>query len=216
MNRAWLKRGLLALVPLTMLLIVIAVVNGSAKEEPAPNALALHIDEQAVENGDMIFRRGVGLASEFVVSVDQASRFSHVGIICKQAGQPYVIHILPDEGRGADDTVRMEPLALFLSPGNASSFAVCRLSGKHREVAQRAASQALAFWKKQVCYDYDLDASNAQRLYCSELVWQAYKMAGIDLTDGVLQRVTIPFYQGRYVLISRLLNSRWLETLQQQ
>jgi len=212
----WFKRSLQALVPLAMILIVMAVVNGSAKEEPAPNAPALHIDEQAVENGDMIFRRGVGLASDFVVSVDAASRFSHVGIICKQDGQTYVIHILPDEGRGDDDSVRMEPLSLFLSPANASGFAVCRLSGKHRAVAQRAASQALAFWKKQVCYDYDLDASNARRLYCSELVWQAYKMAGIDLTDGVLQRVTIPFYQGRYVLISRLLNSRWLETLQQQ
>lgn len=212
---AWLTRGLQALVPVMLVLAVIAVINGSAKDEQTSNASVLRIDAQSVENGDIIFRRGVGLASDFVVSVDADSRFSHVGIICKQAGHPYVIHILPGEGHGDDDTVRMEPLVLFLSPGNASGYALCRLSGKHRAVAQRATSQALSFWKKQLCYDYDFDVSNAQRLYCSELVWRAYNVAGIDLTDGMLQRVSFPFYQGRYVLISRLLNSRWLETLQQ-
>lgn len=204
------------MVPVMLVLTIVAVMNGLATHQKTESVPELRIDELLVENGDMIFRRGLGLASDFVVSVDTASEFSHVGIICKQAGHPYVIHVLPDEKHGDEETVRMEPLALFLSQDNASGFAVCRLSGDRRGIAKNAASHALSFWEKKVCYDYELDASNAQRLYCSELVWLAYKMAGIDLTDGVLQRVTVPFYQGRYVMISKLLHSRWLETIQQQ
>lgn len=210
--KRWLPALLLAMIGLAVMAAMTGPVSHAGKQRPT----ALRIDERSLEDGDMIFRRGVGLTSDFVVSVDRASLFSHVGMICKKAGHAYVIHILPDEGRGEDDTVRMEPLARFLSPENASGFAVCRLSGQHVATAQRAASAALFFWKKGVGYDYELDGSNARQLYCSELVWQAYKKAGIDLLDGRLQPVRFPFYQGRYVLISGLLNSRWLETIRQQ
>lgn len=209
-------RGVKPLLLATMALSVMGVLKGSVACSRRPLANPLTIDEASYENGDLVFRRGVGLVSNFVVSVDTSSMFSHVGIICKTGSGTFVIHVLPDEQQQNNDVVQMEPIAVFLSSDNASGFAMCRLAGDHRVIASRAVGHALDQWKGRVRYDYDLDSSNPRRLYCSELVWLAYKQAGIDLTDGVLDRVNLPFYQGRYIMISRLLNSRWLEKITQQ
>lgn len=209
-------RGIKTLSLAAMMLALMTVFRGSAVFSQRASARPLAIDENSLENGDLIFRRGVGLVSDFVVSVDTSSMFSHVGIISKTGTHFSVIHILPDEEHGSDDFVRMEPLESFLSADNASGYTICRLTGSRRKISTRAVDNALALWMGRVRYDYDLDSLNPRRLYCSELVWLAYKKAGIDLTDGVLDRVNIPFYQGRYIMISRLLNSRWLETIQHQ
>jgi hypothetical protein len=196
-----------------MVLVFLSALRGSAsstfiiKDRTAP----LRVDEASIEEGDIVFRRGIGMASDFVVSLDTGSRYSHVGIVCKRDGHLFVIHILPDEQNGTDDCVRMDPLEVFLSTDNASRYVLCRLSGGRREISRKAVEYAMALWREGVRYDYDLDATNARCLYCSELVWIAYKRAGVDLIDGVLDRANLPFYQGRYVMISRLFSSRWLQ-----
>lgn len=126
--KRWLPALLLAMIGLAVMAAMTGPVSHAEKQRPT----ALRIDERSLEDGDMIFRRGVGLTSDFVVSVDRASLFSHVGMICKKAGHAYVIHILPDEGRGEDDTVRMEPLARFLSPGERFRFRRLPLVGQSR------------------------------------------------------------------------------------
>jgi uncharacterized protein YycO len=56
-----------------------------------------------------------------------------------------------------------------------------------------------------------MNNTNHDKLYCTELVWWAYRKANIDLIDGKFEGVEFPFYKGKYILISTLLKSKWLE-----
>jgi len=164
-------------------------------------------------DGDIIFRRGISLVSHFVFSVDPSSGYSHTGIICKQANRFFVIHVLPVEHENHEDAVRMEPLGEFLSQDNASGFALYRLTD-NGNIPGKAANIAKSFYNRRFHYDYDLDYADHQRLYCTELVWLAYSLAGVDLIEGRYEGVDIPFYKGKYILISGLLKSRRLNRVE--
>jgi len=199
---------------LIVLLAVMVFPCGSVSRSDMFKGTCLHIDEDKLQDGDLIFRRGVSLASHFVLSVDSTSVFSHVGIVRVRDGHAHVIHILPEEDRSEKDEVRMDPVGIFLSPDNASGYAVYRMSGNRREIPERAADMALTLLKSRVQYDYDLDCTTRKKMYCTELVWSVYRMSGIDLIDGRLEKAGFPFYNGEYIMISSLLKSRWLDKIQ--
>ena len=72
---------------------------------------------------------------------------------------------------------------------------------------------ALTYVRDALPFDDRFNLESADRMYCTELVWRAYLKAGIDLVDGVFVRVQTPFGEGRYVLPSSLLNSRYLREI---
>ncbi len=191
--------------------IILLFCNGSAYYQDQAGNKKLIYPESAFRNGDIIFQRGMNIASAFVVSVDSQSLYSHVGIICKSNNRVYVIHILPESNESKEGLVRREPLGDFLSPERSSGFALYRLSNDTGQIPSRAVDMATSFFRQRIHYDYDMDYKNHEKLYCTELVWWAYRMAHLDLIDGKFESVEFPFYKGRYILISTLLKSRWLE-----
>ena len=194
-----------------LLLTLLLFCNGSVYQQERAVDKKILYAEGEFSNGDIIFQRGINIASTFVVSIDSKSGYSHVGIVCKSQGHIFVIHILPESNESKDGLVKMELLGDFLSPERTSAFALYRLSKNKDNISSKAVDSAVSFFKQGIRYDYDMNNTSHDKLYCTELVWWAYRKANVDLIDGKFEGVEFPFYKGKYILISTLLNSKWLE-----
>jgi permuted papain-like amidase YaeF/Yiix C92 family enzyme len=136
-----------------------------------------------LQDGDIVFMRGecyllLGTFNFSDVSTDIAdSRFSHIGLVAIENGQAYV-YDLRTEG-----CLRTRFGELVTHP-QLHQLAIKR----HREASPAARSQAAAFcrtvFEKQEKYDSQLKLNN-DRLYCSELIEQAYRSAGYQLSEPI-------------------------------
>ena len=173
--------------------------------------LTLKYDASVLQTGDIIFRRGRSLVSQLVLSADGRSNYSHVGMIKMIEGRPFVAHVTTDDPPGSPDIARIEPLDRFLSDDRAVSAAVYRIKDSARPVAGRAVDIALSFVEERVPFDGEMDLRTTDKLYCTEMVWRAFREAGLDLVNGKFDRLAIPFGKEVYLLPSSLLESEWLE-----
>jgi hypothetical protein len=176
---------------------------------PAPGTVAL--DLRSLQPGDVIFRRGRDTVSAVVLAADGGSRFSHVGIIVPIGRLPAVVHALPDDAEHPEGRVRIEPVGAFIAPENASELAVYRLhegfGETSGETAGRAARHALRYVREQRRFDNDFRLETPGELYCTELVWRAFREAGTDLLDGRFARLRLPLRSGDFVLPSSMTES---------
>lgn len=139
----------------------------AAAARPAPARL---------RDGDLIFRRGRDVTAEAVAVGSGNARFSHVGLLVRLQGAPWVVHAAPAEG-GDPDGVQVQPLAAFADPRVASDVAVYRLA---LTPAQRERVRAYALARRGVRFDGALRYSTDDALYCTELVLKALAAAGVD------------------------------------
>lgn len=162
--------------------------------------------------GDIVFRRGRSLNSRAVMLVDQDSRFSHVGIVVEVPQGLRVVHSVPPSD-GVAGGVRSDPIEVFLGDRFAMDSAIYQLKRDNREQYGAAAAKvALAMAESRVQFDSAFDLFNAAELYCTELVWRAYKEAGIDLVEGRFDKLHLPMFQADNVILpSRLLKSPHLQ-----
>ena len=175
------------------------------------NGVVVEREVNSFKNGDLVFRRGRDLVSRMVLEMDDASRYSHVGLIYRAGSQLFVIHAVPAENSAERNEVKMEPFQVFASASRATEIAIYRLremnDSTHSAVASKAADHALRLAAAHTPFDSEFDLSTPDALYCTELVWHVYKMAGVDLVDGNFDALQIPFRSGEYVLPSTLLKS---------
>ncbi len=132
--------------------------------------------------GDIVFRRGGSMASNAVLLADRSGHYSHVGIVVDSCGVMMVVHAVPGEPEyeGAPDRVKMERPERFFSSLNACEGEICRA---HDSIAaRRAASAALAVYRRGVLFDHDYDSNDTTKLYCTQLVIESYRKAGVELT----------------------------------
>lgn len=165
-----------------MLLLLAAGLLCSCRPAAAPVPAAPGAQQQAVlaraaqlRDGDLVFRRGRDLMSSLVLQQDRHSRFSHVGMVMREGGQVLVIHAMPDEP-GRAGGVRLETLARFLDPAVASDAASYRLPGVDP-------ARLRPWLQAQIGRPFDMRFafSDAQALYCSELVLRGLHVAGQPL-----------------------------------
>ena len=152
-------------------------------------------------DGDLAFRRGMGLTSRAVLAADRRGAYSHVGILKQLDGTWCVIHAVPGESdtRSGEERVKVDALDVFFARSRAASGAVMRVEAA-QEQACRAAQRALALYQAGVLFDHAYDLSDTVRMYCTELVEHVYKREGIDLSEGRRSRVDIPLFDGEYLL----------------
>lgn len=152
--------------------------------------LVKDIDYDLLHEGDVIFRKGRSMESYAVYLLDPAQKFSHTGMIVFRNGNPCVVHVVPGKKDLHGDTVRLEDVNAFISGEKASSFAVYRplLSEADRH---RAAEAALRYYRSGVIFDHDYDLATEERLYCTELVYKAFKSAGLRFNDMELSTVDL-------------------------
>jgi hypothetical protein len=178
----------------------------TVSKAPAP----LVYSEADFRSGDILFRRGRSLLSRAVLSADGAIPYSHVGIVKREAGRVLVIHVEPADQFGGEGFVVAEPLAAFLAADKAASAAIYRPRKEISAVAAAAVEKASAFAARRVPFDGGFDLATENQLYCTELVWRSYLLAGTDLVDGKLDRLQMPLGKERYILPSSLAKSHYL------
>jgi hypothetical protein len=134
-----------------------------------------------LHEGDVVFRRGSGLTSRVVIGVDSQGAYSHVGIVVDSAGTKMIVHAVPDEHdyEGDIDRVKMDKPEVFFSDVRALCGEVLRHIDA--EAGRKAASEAVALYRRRIPFVHDYDDSDTTRMYCTELVTYAYRKAGSPL-----------------------------------
>ncbi len=143
---------------------------------------------ESLRDGDIIFqtsRSGQSLAIQRATH----SPYSHVGLVFFRSGKPFVLEAVA--------TVRYTPLAQWTARGDGGRYVVRRLKSALAPGQARALRVAA---EKYAGKPYDLYFEwSDDRIYCSELVWKAYrdalgveigkrqKLREFDLTDPVVK-----------------------------
>lgn len=150
--------------------------------------------DEAFREGDLVMRCGYGVESK-AVTESSRSIYSHIGMLYYDQAQGLwmVVHAVPDEAeRGEPEWVKSERLTEFYAAERAMRGAWMRVDCPD-SVADAAIRYALQKVKDKVEFDNDYLLSDTTRLYCTELIWQAYLHQGIDLSDGHRHDVPLLF-----------------------
>lgn len=151
----------------------------SAPGQPplAAEAMASFPDVDAIEDGDIVFRRGRDMMSRLVLSQGRDTRYSHVGMVVREGGQLYVVHAMPAEG-DEPGGVRREPMDAFLAAPVAASAGLYRAHGL--DAAQRVRIRDYLDTQIGTPFDDAFLLGDDQRQYCTELVIRALRAAGAE------------------------------------
>lgn len=174
----------------------------------------LNIPISKLKDGDIVFRRGVGITSQIVLRVDTKSSYSHTGIIKFVDGKCCVIHAVPEEPdfKGDVDRVKLEHINSFFSWEKASSGAIMRIENI-TDVADKAAENAYSLYMRKILFDHDYDIKDSTEMYCTELVDYVYRKEGIDLPEKRLNKINIPGFNGEYLFPSGIADNKKLHVI---
>lgn len=140
---------------------------------------ALLFETELFKNGDLILRKGYGLFSNIFCSIgNQKSPYSHVGIIYKVDKEVYVIHTEANEITGIG-FAKKEHLNTFLE--NASSAALYRVNALKNIDRESIVSSAMKYVRDKIPFDMDFNLHDDAKLYCTELVYKAFKANGFNI-----------------------------------
>ena len=160
----------------------------------------------------MVFRRGRSLNSHAVLLADGGARFSHVGVVIADALHASVVHAVPATEQDSGG-VKIDSIEDFLSEKNAVTWGVYRLTRDDGGLfGKEAAKYAGEVGRRDIEFDSAFELMDGSKLYCTELVWRAYKAAGIDIVDGHFDRVQFPMLKADLAILpSSLENSHHLQ-----
>jgi uncharacterized protein YycO len=168
-----------------------------------PTIQLSNAEKANLRNGDIIFRKAEGMVSDYIISVDSKSIFSHSGLIHISKDKIMVLNASFNQ-KQMDSRVHEESIDVFL--GGVPSAAIYRLRQDYDNSAEQALSIAQTFIG--LPFDFNLDKDNSDALYCTELVWLAYKQAGVDLLDNKFSELDLPIKgHGFFILPSDLVES---------
>lgn len=195
--------------PLSLVLIITTVTflqsctSGLAEQK-------IHWQNVSLNEADIAFRTGRSMASRIVLASDTEGYYSHVGIIVKQNNKYMVIHAVPGESRpGEPDKVKMEALEQFYTPDKAKAGKIMRLN-IDPELKTTITQYALQSYKNQTHFDHNYNLNDSTKLYCTELIWRAYKTAGIDITNNKTRYINFSVFKGNMIFPSHIQNNEKL------
>jgi hypothetical protein len=165
----------------------------------------------ALEEGDIVFRRGVSVESYAVMVASRNSRYSHVGLIhYDDNGNMGVAHIEPGDSEETN-TIRFEPLSVFWATERASKGGIYRskMNTTQRLTLKKYIDNVYA---NHVEFDDGYDLFDASKIYCTELLFHAFHAAELELTNGKLDTILFP-KRKPIIFPGTILKSRELQTI---
>ena len=72
---------------------------------------------------------------------------------------------------------------------------------------------AYRYWQQAVPFDGDFDATSDRELYCTEMIWAAYREVGVDLVERDFVELSTAIRKGSFIMPSTLTGSRSLRLL---
>ena len=155
--------------------------------------------------GDIVFQSVPH--SDLVDAIEgiTGSPYSHCGVVTKELGTWLVIESIFD--------VHKTPLSSWVRRGRWGKFAVYRLKPEYRRNIPKFIEELQTFLGRPYDYRYQMDD---ELLYCSELVWKAYRSAtgeelGTPVKLGDMNwkpfEETIKRYEGGLAPLDRLIIS---------
>jgi len=155
-----------------------------------------HHDERALpplQNGDIIFQTSWTNQS-IAIGLASTSLFIHTGII-KQTPQGFSVI-------EAGDHVHDTPLIPWIHRGILSRFSIYRYAGLQPEQTARIVTAATAYYGEPYNMYFSFEKGS---MYCSELVYTAYKDAGIPL--GKVEKISELNINNRFT--KEIIETRW-------
>lgn len=128
----------------------------------------------AVRDGDIIFHTSRSSQSAAIQRATH-SRYSHMGMIVHRGGKPYVFEAVA--------TVRYTPLDAWIKRGEGGRYVVKRWRDADAKLDAAATKNLRDAAQRYNGRPYDLAFEwSDTRIYCSELVWKAYRDAlGVEI-----------------------------------
>ncbi len=148
----------------------------------------------ALQEGDIAFRRGVGVMSRMVLMADDEGIYSHIGIVIRHEGKWKIVHVVPGEPdfEGDPDRVKMDDPELFFARERAERGALMRLKIDKDRIAEKAARKAAELYSRGILFDHSYDSKDTTQMYCTEFVNYVYRCAGLQLVKGSGHRIPFP------------------------
>lgn len=158
-----------------------------------------------LREGDLLFRKGTGIAGRIVTSLDSSGEYSHVGIVVRIDGRWHVVHAVPHEPdfEGDIDRVKCEPIELFTSRYPQANYGHYRTTATNKQ-RKIAIHHALRLSAERRPFDHDYNLEDTSKLYCTELVEYVYSLAGVSISQGRRTHITFPSLSGDHILPSDL------------
>ena len=71
----------------------------------------------------------------------------------------------------------------------------------------------MRLYQKHTLFDHNYDEGDTTRMYCTELVTYAYRMAGYELIGKERHNVNLPFLKVECIFPSDIYSSEFLESI---
>lgn len=152
---------------------------------------------QEFEEGDLIFREGTELMSDMVRTIE-GGPYSHVGMLVMGENGWQVLHATPSEMPDRADAVVIDDLAFFIDAARSRRSAV-----HHVRAEQEQRSRAVEYALGQHGKPFSIGRKDGEGVYCTTLVWEAWKQAGVDL-ETPFTHLNLPLLAGEYLLPNAL------------
>jgi uncharacterized protein YycO len=166
-----------------------------------------------LKNGDIVLLEGKSVRSRVVRVLEPGnSRMSHMGIVALGAHTCDIIHADPERAGDAAAYISREPLQQLLRRKKIEHVLFLRCIDTNR--AAQAASWAGRMFEGRIPFDNAFDLTTDSSLYCTELVWKAYRACGIDLSSGAVDTVKTPFGSMAVLFPARIARSGYLQPME--
>ncbi len=165
-----------------------------------------------LQSGDIVFFAGNRWRSAAVKLLEPGPGImTHLGIVIGKGDSASIVHASPYTNKCTIPHVRLEPLISYLEREDALAASV------YRCISDSAASKA-ALWaydkaRKAFPFDNHFDLCSDSALYCTELIWKAFRSARIDLSNGAFDTISHLFGAREVIFPSRISQSRYLRRI---
>lgn len=169
---------------------------------PTPAAIRTGLEAVDLMDGDIILRRTSGLRGRIARTSDLSGTYSHAGLVSLLGGKRTVVHADPESKNDKHGSVIRTSLDDFADNSFVERVAVYRLRSRDSTQINRAMRWVAVHAVRGTPFDSQFDASDSTAMYCTELIWRAYRVAGIDIVAPAKRGVGSLFSIDSLILLS--------------